>query len=133
MSIESDIQSTESSIYAEEQKITELNSKIARLKAAKQSMSSLKNDIKNLRQGQQNIALLMHGWQGEQANKVRASLVNDFHSIYSTYYNCIDFLHDDINYRLMKAENEKYQSEGILGRLRSHLNSLWHTLQNALN
>ena len=133
MSIQAQISSTESSISSEESKISDLEAKILRLKATKDSIALVKDDIKNSSSAQQNLSFLMNGWQGEQANKVSKSLVDDFSTVYLDYYGAVDALHDDINSELTRLENEKFQSEGILGGLRSLLNSLWSAFENAFN
>lgn len=109
-----------------------IQDKIDRLKAAKRALSEEYDSFSVVRKTVKNDVQQSYEWQGAKYDLFSAygsSLVN----ANNTYYANLDDARDEINLAISRLENQLYEQEGLMGRLRSLINSLAHRIENFFN
>ena len=110
-----------------------IQEEIARLETAKEvlteqyeSFSDVKKTVK--REAQQN-----YEWKGINYNQFAKHYGSALIDANQTYHENLDDARDEINLKISELENQLYEQEGILGQLRSLINSLAHRIENFFN
>ncbi len=110
-----------------------LKAKIERLKKAKLELVSRKEEVRSKKL----YASLNHGsvseWKGTKKDEYKSQVEEELLSGYGTYYEQTDQALDEINNEVTRLENDIYEQEGIIGWLRSRVNSLANSIENLMN
>lgn len=109
-----------------------IQDKIDRLKTAKRTLSDEYSSFSNVKKAVESAARHEYEWKGakyDQFTGYGSALV----SADQTYYRNLDDARDEINMEIMRLENQLYEQEGLLGQLRSLINSLAHRIENFFN
>ncbi len=135
MSELSDLYSERNDKYAEkddcEKEISCLSSKIERLKTVKSQLDDYRcYEYSEASCVSINLAMMeTYPWNGEKFNWVvdytREILCSDF----MTYENSLSRIRDDLCDEITRLENEKYSHEGLLGSIKSLLNSIENAIE----
>lgn len=110
----------------------QIQDKIDRLKAAKRTLSDEYNSFHDVKRIVEGAVRQDYEWKGgtyDQFYGCGSALVN----ANQVYYGNLDDARDEINLEIMRLENRLYEQEGILGQLRSLINSLAHKIENYFN
>lgn len=129
--------------YCKEQEVDELESEntrireiISRLEAAKSIISTSDNDLRDYRSDlKDDYELYEADWKGTEFNKYKA-LIDDeiYSSLYKTYINDgVNQVLDDLCDLITAYENQIYENQGLIGRLKSAINSLVNEIEKLLN
>ncbi len=139
-SSQADVDSTRSEISSTNARITECQSqkdmlqvKVDRLKEAKTQLVQQKDQVWSDKYGTSSDIACAEAWKGTKKDTYQALAEDSLISGYGTYYDETDQALDELNNEITRLENEMYDQDGVIGWLRSHLNSLFHSLENLLN
>lgn len=109
-----------------------IQDKIDRLKTAKKTLSNEYNSFSDVKKTVKRDVQQKYEWKGSKYNRF-LSYGSAIVSANETYYGNIDDARDEINLEIMRLENELYEQNGLLGQLRSMVNSLAHRIENFFN
>lgn len=109
-----------------------IQDKIDRLKTAKRTLSDEYSAFSDVKRTVKSDVQHKYDWKGskyDQFSGYGSALI----STNQTYYGNLDDARDEINMEIMRLENQLYEQEGLLGQLRSLINSLAHRIENFFN
>lgn len=132
-SIRAQISSAESQIDGCNAYIAELQEKIARLKEVKPIVSGVKNNLLNAEMELNGKIAMQERWRGDNKIAYDEAACDKIFVPYEKYYDGVDDILDSINDEITRMENEIYEQQGLIGRLRAWCNSLWNELANLFN
>lgn len=132
-SIRAQICSAESQIDGCNAYIEQLQEKIERLKKVKPAVSEIKSEVYSREMEVHQGIMAQICWVGENKRGYDAIAEQQLFPSYKAYYDGVDEILDSINDEITRMENEIYEQQGIIGKLRSWINSLWNELCNFFN
>jgi len=132
-SIRAQISSAESQIDGCNAYIAELQEKIARLQEVKPIVSGVKNKLRNAETELNGKIAMQEKWRGDTKLSYDEAAYDKIFVPYERYYDEVDDILDSINDEITRMENEIYEQQGIIGKLRAWCNSLWNELANLFN
>ncbi len=131
--VESSIRSTEREISDVNMSIREIDKKLDKLIPAEKELSEEKYYIRENFNKMREISEEKLIWIGDTKELFDKLYGNNFSESCFRYMSELDNVHDELNDEITRLENFKYEQNGLLGHLRSKLNSLGNTLSNLLN
>lgn len=128
------IVSCEAEITQRNAAISAVEEKIERLEEVKKELKKQKN---NARDEQDEIrseyASHISGWEGKNKESFCSDMTGELLVNYESFYTAIDAALDSVHDRITMLENEKYEQEGLVGLLRSKINSFWNVVEKYMN
>lgn len=118
---------TEEEIDYMEGLVKENEKKIQKLETAKKSVKEVKEELRNNK-----IDINCDEWKGINANNYRDFIDNTIDE-FNEYYSLVDDVEDSINDEITRLQNEIYNNEPIIGKLKVLLNSLKNEVENIFN
>lgn len=109
-----------------------IQEKIDRLITAKQTLGNCYDSYSDISRAVKSDVRGSYEWKGSQYDdfsEIGGALI----SANRTYNDNIDEARDAINIEIARLENEIYRQDGIIGQLRSLINSLVHRIENFFN
>ena len=106
--------------------------KIDRLKTAKAALAEEYSSFSDVKRTVKRDVQQKYEWEGAQYDRFSGygtALVN----AYQIYHANLDDARDEINLEISRLENQLYEQEGLMGQLRSLINSLVHRIENFFN
>ncbi|MBC1343622.1 DUF5082 domain-containing protein [Listeria welshimeri] len=105
------------------------------LKIIKENLEKVKEEAKESKKNTEALIIENHDrWKGVLKDKweiqTETDLINEG---IKEYIDKVDRNLDEINLKIMELENKKYNTEGVIGNLRSGLNWLGTQIENFIN
>lgn len=134
-SLRSDYNSKQQQLNACTVQVTSLNERIQRIEEIIEEFANYKSDLIDHRNDVRIVSNRDYTyWQGDlfddYHDQIKDELVNDS---LKEYIRAIDDNLDNLNNEKMRLENEVYNTEGIIGNIKSALNWLGTKIENLLN
>lgn len=109
-----------------------LNEQIERLKMAKSKIQTEKSTFAAVKSSTNSVINSGYEWKGDTYDTFSddgSTLSDDC----KYFYNAIDDVVDDINYKIRDLQNQIYDNEGLIGWFKSRINDLWTEIENFFN
>lgn len=106
---------------------------LRRLENAKKRIRLLKDEFKSIEKANKELKKEKHKWKGERQNKFMQDMRHIDSVCHYYYLNHLDRIHDEINDRMTKIENEIMSDNGIIGNLAASINSIGNEIENLFN
>lgn len=132
-SARSEIAEANSRIAECQRTINSCRGKISRLKAAKDSMVSQKDGVQEMKRMARNNHGDIDDWKGKKQQEYEKLVEDGLLTGYGDYEEQTDRVLDEINNEITRLENQINDQDGLVGWLKSKVNSLGNYIENLFN
>ncbi|MBC2377633.1 DUF5082 family protein [Listeria welshimeri] len=122
-------------LSSKEAELGHLDRQISQLKEIKIKLVSLKEDVKAVKKNVKSVVDEKRDyWKGDLNDEWKDNTKNNLiEAGLKAYIDKVDTNLDEVNIKIMELENEKYNTEGFIGDLKSGINWLGTQIENLFN
>lgn len=126
------VSKNESKITAAESENAAYQAKVDELQSAYDDLKTAKGDLKDLRGNISSLASDTYSsWKGNKFDSIYSNYLSDtLYPSYSAVITEVDGNMATINNKICEYQNKIYSNEGLIGQLKSVINSLWTQIEN---
>lgn len=135
IALEQEYSAKQSQLQTYNNQIAILNQKIQRIQDLKADFVEHKSELNDLKKKLKSISKEDYDyWIGDRLDQYKTILKSDLiNDSLSDYIKKVDQNLDELNNELMRLQNEVYNTEGIIGNIKSALNWIATKIENLIN